>query len=183
MRGIIIIYVCTPVLEGIQVETKFIFLYTRVLCYNTVVYMLVFDEKKKLRAKRILTAPLNTSLYPCTNLSRRIGLVRRILLHETRDEPGCLIIHDHIAIGIPACLHLVTRPSPRQVDMFTLWCHQRPALKILLLVVLQLLLLNPFGVMSCAVLGVFVPEFIENAGRKRSILQRGHPSGRLNFHP
>ena len=37
--------------------------------------------------------------------------------------------------------------------------------------------------MSCAVLGVFVPEFIENAGRKRGTLQRGHPSGRLNFHP
>ena len=51
-------------MEEIQVETKFIFLYTRVLCYNTVVYMLVLDEKKKLRAKRILTTPLNTPLSP-----------------------------------------------------------------------------------------------------------------------
>lgn len=57
------IYICI-IMEEIQVETKFIFLYTRVLCYNTVVYMLVLDEKKKLRAKRVLTTPLNTSLSP-----------------------------------------------------------------------------------------------------------------------
>lgn len=57
------IYVCI-IMEEIQVETKFIFLYTRVLLYNTVVYMLVLDEKKKLRAKRILTTPLNTPLSP-----------------------------------------------------------------------------------------------------------------------
>ena len=51
MWGIIIIYACI-IMEEIQVETKFIFLYTRVLCYNTVVYMLVLDKKEEIKGEK-----------------------------------------------------------------------------------------------------------------------------------